>query len=688
MADNKEEEKHMTVDRTANSQSVRLSSYDQQPEQNYPQPIVAKLDNRINESMYSVEDVRTLSQWVKYKPKIICLYFILAAVDICLVITCILYLVHHGVPMNHRTKLTYRSCADIVSVIYRCIILFLCWWFINELLFGPVFTNDEQHVSISIMQQQIQQQLQQPLLNVNNNNKQVNYKCWKKILYMFQYMFKDLQLNQFTIAALLCAVHQIFNAGLLWIAVYNGADGWYILSGFTYFLGAFAITVPGVCLNQFVRFHHKRKKRDLQSQNDPEATIITDLTKLDRIEHTILSESTVRQLILLAFVIELLQFMFVPAMNHSDVITMQNIIYDCQGDTNCDIRADFVVCELVFRIFVGMAILNNIVLLGSILLDNHHTDTSLTNMAKLFNPVCYLFLFLALLMDLRITDSYWETEFKVVEWFWIVIHIISVGVIVRVYYHFFNLDLQINLAPIKRRDIKAPMSLLCEARLLAVLAFIATLFVSMDQNLFKNLHKPGNITIVRQCVMIFYHAMQILIWKKASRIQQVPSFPSKLGDNAEKWRGCFGSYGCCVWLAFINLYDFVYSFMFEAREYDQMMDGNEIDKGEHSNVLFYKWSYSFSFAVSHLMLWSLCCSVEFLVRYNEEKGVNDGQDDGQDGQGDGQDGQDGHDDGQDGHDDGQDGHDDGQDVQLDNGNQIIEEDEVQNGQRKIKKQTI
>merc|ERR1719379_1339602 len=61
----------------------------------------------------------------------------------------------------------------------------------------------------------------------------------------------------------------------------------------------------------------------------------------------------------------------------------------------------------------------------------------------------------------------------------------------------------------------------------------------------------------------------------------------------------------------------MYSFMFEAREYDQMMNGDDIKSDDHSNIALYKWSYSFSFAVSHLLLWSLCCVIEFVVKYDE-----------------------------------------------------------------------
>ena len=113
--------------------------------------------------------------------------------------------------------------------------------------------------------------------------------------------------------------------------------------------------------------------------------------------------------------------------------------------------------------------------------------------------------------------------------------------------------------------------------------------------------------------MVFYHVWQIPALYFANRIQKFDSFTSKLGE-AKDYKGLRS---CFVWISCVNMYDFMYSFMFEAREYDQMMNGNDIISDEHANVALYKWSYSFSFAVSHLLLWSLCCAIEFVVKYDE-----------------------------------------------------------------------
>mmetsp|Transcript_22169 Transcript_22169/g.35559 ORF Transcript_22169/g.35559 Transcript_22169/m.35559 type:complete len:701 (-) Transcript_22169:134-2236(-) len=545
--------------------------------------------------------------------KLVSLWIVLGAVDLLLLISTVLYLIRHNTPLNSHTQITYRFIGDIFNVLNALIILYLCWRFVNELLRG------------NFTQQQLQEyhqndaDIQAFAANRNAAALQHEIQWYQKI----NYVFKNLELNQFTVAALVCAIHQLFKATLLWIAVYNGASKWYIVSGMSFFLSAFSIPIPGVCFAQFVRFHHKQKKAALQTEHelyDLEATIISDLTKLIAIKHTIFWDSCVQILILFGFTVQLLQFLCLPTLNHDEVVLVQSVIYDCEGDINCAVRPDFVVCELVFRVFVAMAMLNNIVLLFAILSEQIHSETSLTHVFKIFHPVWYVLIGYAMLMDLRITDSHWTVEFRVVNGFWIAVHLCSLIVIFWLFTKFFTLNHRIIHSQLKRADIATPKSLFGEAVALSVLAITSTFFVSVDQTVFDDFLHHGNIIIWRQWATIVYHIAQIKIIHFMARIQKVPQFPSKLNEGHEnkiRWEGCGAIKSCCVWLSLINLYDLVYSFMFEAREYNDVLNGNHLNDDEHHSVLLYKWAYSLSFAVCHLILWSLSGSIEFIVKYNQ-----------------------------------------------------------------------
>ena len=65
-------------------------------------------------------------------------------------------------------------------------------------------------------------------------------------------------------------------------------------------------------------------------------------------------------------------------------------------------------------------------------------------------------------------------------------------------------------------------------------------------------------------------------------------------------------------LSIINLYDFIYSFIFQVKEY------NDFINDDQDRSTSYKWSYSMSFAISHLILLALCCTIEFIVVFDNQ----------------------------------------------------------------------
>lgn len=133
--------------------------------------------------------------------------------------------------------------------------------------------------------------------------------------------------------------------------------------------------------------------------------------------------------------------------------------------------------------------------------------------------------------------------------------------------------------------------------------------------------------------MWLFHFIQMFAMYFLNRIQKYPSFATKLGP-INYYEGCCSIRPVFVCIEVIDLYDLLYSLMFEAKEYSRLMDEDFselfVDDGEHNNPELYKWSYSLSFAVSHFILWSLCCVNEFIVKYDAGKRAGEPSQDGDD----------------------------------------------------------
>ena len=115
----------------------------------------------------------------------------------------------------------------------------------------------------------------------------------------------------------------------------------------------------------------------------------------------------IKLLLFIGFCTEFLGFCCTAALNHKDLLTMQEIMYDCSQSDDCNLNTnmDCVLNEVILRLFVGMALFNNLVLLGSVLVGESHTHMSLSHMSTMFNPLAYALIVLLLLFDLQISET-------------------------------------------------------------------------------------------------------------------------------------------------------------------------------------------------------------------------------------------------------------------------------------------
>lgn len=189
------------------------------------------------------ENADTIYKMLKlHGPSMICLWFVVFIVDLCLTTSTSLYFIHQNDQVNKDTS--YRNVADIVTSIYRVLVIGLCIRFMAELLQGSITEEQTEHLSDEYHRLK--------------KRSATNYSWYKKATYFF----KGLELNQFTIAPLLAATYELYCSALLFIAVYNGASKWYIMTAFTYFLGAFSMPIPGICFNQFITYKKLQEKKE------------------------------------------------------------------------------------------------------------------------------------------------------------------------------------------------------------------------------------------------------------------------------------------------------------------------------------------------------------------------------------------------------------------------------------------
>ena len=197
------------------------------------------------------------SLWSMDTRKICCLMASLITIDIFLIVSTALNLVHHD------TKLwPWRNTSAICIIIYRIAVIFISKQFMDELLQGGLSIDDCKS------------------LNMDKNTPLIKKRTAIKSKHNFatrmEYFFKDCQLNQFSIPYIICAANQLYCAYLIFMAVINQtAHPSYILTAFTYFLGSFSIPLPGICFNQFAIYKHKQRKTDLKSEYDEGMLYIT-----------------------------------------------------------------------------------------------------------------------------------------------------------------------------------------------------------------------------------------------------------------------------------------------------------------------------------------------------------------------------------------------------------------------------
>ena len=127
-----------------------------------------------------------------------CLYGSLLLVNSFAIVALCLYLGHQ----NHRHELI----GDISTCVYRTIVIILCRRFMYGLTEGAL--SEKEYMDLEEKYDILR----------SKKRKRTTKGCCN----IFAYFFGSLQLNQFTIACVLSATHQLYNAGLLWVAVYDG----------------------------------------------------------------------------------------------------------------------------------------------------------------------------------------------------------------------------------------------------------------------------------------------------------------------------------------------------------------------------------------------------------------------------------------------------------------------------------
>lgn len=206
----------------------------------------------------NTEDADNPFKWCIFVgPCIIGLFFALCLVDVSLAVFTVYETADpDGQIQIEKKNLSFRLIADICCCTYRLFVIIICWRFWKGFLFGTV---SQKHID----EHGINDLNLRKMVGIERSATRLS-RCQQ-----YMYLCSELELGQFTtIAAVFCAVHQLYSAVLLFIAVWGDGDESddetpnervdfkynALVSGIEHVLGMFSIALPGICFNQFLHY--------------------------------------------------------------------------------------------------------------------------------------------------------------------------------------------------------------------------------------------------------------------------------------------------------------------------------------------------------------------------------------------------------------------------------------------------
>eukprot|EP01084_Bolivina_argentea_P304503 525894_1 len=503
--------------------------------------------------------------------------------------------------------LSYRSFYDFSLVFTHGLIVGICCYYL--------WTNHEETQSILDNEDDEIEFTSSFMINFRKDS-------WSKLKAIYLYEM-DMEWNEFNIAAIIFFIHQILTFILLLMnAIHQGNEAKHpkqdILTAFGFLIESLSIVLLSICLNAEHNPHFFMNRERLHIRGGGLPDLHSHHYHNKKLPHekkpnNVMNNDIIIFMVLIAIICQFFEFLTYPSVNNDDFSEFIEETYNCKSsDINCSLRAHFIVNELIFRVFVGVTLLNLIFFLLSVLFGEHPHYPSFGGAKSLIRPCWFTAFLIFNIMELAILQDNYRLDLLLYNVFWMIVNSFS---IILCCYHLIN-HIKLKAGHHNQWD-KLNIATKYEGMLLLVLRTVSLIFVYLDE------HQQGHSedwTVYRQIIItitMYFHMITLWLLKKPPYTDDGVQFLLKF-------------------ITYINAYNLIFSLIFETSHFlellthhdDYQQDINNINNiivapSEHGNQSYFLVSFSTSFAIAHSNLWFLSQYWEWTQKKSNRNKMSD-----------------------------------------------------------------
>ena len=253
------------------------------------------------------------------------------------------------------------------------------------------------------------------------------------------------------------------------------------------------------------------------------------------------------------------------------------------GDSPCQLKTNFVINEMIFRLFVAITLINLIFFILSIIFGKHFHEPSFNNFDKILHPLLFLFFIVCIFIEITIIGDY-KSSF---HFYWNIIWM-SLNGFTGIYLLFNTIKSQFYEINTYRKKI---MSTALAEGIILIIGRLAVVTLAL-------LDKIDKWSAWRQftiAISLIIQLIALLFYKK----------PKNKNNDIFICKGQLPLYLLFNWIVFINAYNLIWSIIFETDHFLHFISDDSIITS------YLLWEFSFAFCVLHSDLWALSQFVEY-----------------------------------------------------------------------------
>jgi len=527
----------------------------------------------------------------------------------------------------------FNYVADIIAILAQMLIIVLCKIFIDEVYRDKIplgyFTKKLKNAA------QVKHNLTENQCSITrtDGDKSFLHVCW--------IIFSNISINLHTFSAGMCCAYYLSLSAFMVPAIMNSKTEdktEYIIVMIRYLVNSISIPIPAILLQLFYKFANY----DHENANEH----ISNLTKKVAHKFGILSEDIFQVLLFAQYTFILARVVSIYALDKDDYVTMMNCMYGCQDNSEgCKSTPAYIINEIILRPFVGMTLINTLSILLSRACDsklNTHNKAkhnhSAVNLSNLFSKVNFLIfpvIIVLFILDAQYANPNGDHKWSG-EWVFNGVSIIlnSIGILIAIYLWFITHTVaKTNEWMLNKHRYLVPTSksLVVQLALLLVLSMCVLVFIvyydvgKNKDNIFTR-HIRNMVIFAALLVQSLglFHAHKISKWHEhfAKNISSSvtnnnhnslidPTNPSLL----------YRARNILIILCALNLYNFLYQFVFVATEFRDALISPSTDEASSTDETPYDdinlVAYGLSFAIPNWIFLSIALCLDFIEKYDK-----------------------------------------------------------------------